>query len=875
MKFRLGLFITVSVLAASSCLKEEAVETIQTAEPLADVKRCEALVPGQVIIQFDTKTVEIVEKNLAQGKITKSGLQDLDRVFENLKVSSVERLYPDAGEFEERHREAGLHTWYLVHYDESAVVSTKADAQLLDNVNGIVYTEPVRRVKSTAHISGFNDTRIDQQWHYYNPGGRNNWKAGADINVVPVWRDYTAGTSNVIVSIVDGGIDLEHEDLKGVCMPGGVNGSRNFKTKSYTITPHGHGTHVAGTVGAINNNGKGVAGVAGGRDGNGGVTLMSCQVFDDNDEYGSGFYEAMVWGADHGAVISQNSWGNVYQTAQDAAHGSVGAMKGAIDYFIKYAGVDKKTGEQTGPMKGGVVFFAAGNDGWPDGWPAEYDGDGLCIAVGSFSSLGTRAYYSNYGDWVDIAAPGGDARLGPQVISTTPNNTYSAYQGTSMACPHVSGVAALIVSEFGGPGFTNRMLVERLLGGADKDFIPSSYNIGPMLDAYGAFVYGNQNPPAKVASYEAVGTGGNVNFKWKVTADSEGKPAYGYTVFATKNKSDFTNFNPRKLPEGMLSNSFGVGDLKEGDEMTGYINGLGFTTTYHVAIVGYDYGRAFSELSEVKTVTTTANQAPVVEPQYTGDWKIKASQQVTIPIRIYDPDNHAIKVEFKTECPTAKSVKVSENLYNLIIDAVPLDAGKYKVQYLVTDSYGLLGAKTINFEVLPNHAPSKIKDLENVLFVRIGETKEIDITEYIFDEDGDEITFEAEHTNPKVLHVNQIGSTLSLTSLAYGLDNVVLHAKDVKGLEGTFTFKVNVWNPSSDADIYPTKVSDYLKVSGGPEADTEIDIYSSTGKLVISQKTKSSAFEPAVVDVRNLAPGIYSVKVLINKKQTVRNIVKY
>ena len=420
------------MLSLVSCQREDpGTEPV----PVETEEDSPAIIPGEMIVQLTEEMTAEIEKLTPE------------EAGQMLGVISARRLYEDGGEWEFRHREAGLHRWYKLTYDSAKESFTKAESGVA-GIPGVAYTEPVRKIKSTAL---FNDPDFSKQWHYYNDGTLgSSHRAGCDINVVPVWENFTAGKSNVIVSVVDGGIDLSHYDLAAVTLPGGANGSRNFLTGSYAISPHSHGTHVAGTIGAINNNGQGGCGIAGGADGHGGVTLMSCQVFADNPDdpvhdlsaSNDGFYNAIVWGADHGAVISQNSWGHVYKTAEDAAQGGVGSVKGAIDYFINYAGTDKN-GNQTGPMKGGVVIFAAGNEGWPDGWPAEYD---AVIAVGATGPAFYRSSYSNYGPWVDICAPGGDVNYSAGAIySTIPGNKYGWMQGTSMACPHVSGVAALLV----------------------------------------------------------------------------------------------------------------------------------------------------------------------------------------------------------------------------------------------------------------------------------------------------------------------------------------------------------------------------------------------------------------------------------------------
>ena len=854
-----------------SCTKEVTHTEVVANKPSVENKSC--FVPGELIIQFDRGTVELVEEQLMRGCVSNTGLQSLDNALAALHATSIRRLYVDGGKWEARHREAGLHQWYVVSYDEEKFVETKAGVTPLDAVPGIIYKEPVRRIKSTATAS-FNDPMLPKQWHYYNDGSSSKWKEYADINVVPVWKEYTAGSKDVIVSVVDGGIDYNHEDLAGVMIPAGSDGSRNFYDNNFTITPTVHGTHVAGTIAAINDNGIGVCGVAGGYDGTGGVRIINSQVFIEDAEDGGDTYNAMIWGADHGAVISQNSWGYVYKTAADAANGGVGSMASAIDYFIKNAGIDEN-GNQTGPMKGGVVFFAAGNDGWPNGWPAAYDGNGLCLAVGAMSSMGTRAYYSNYGPWVDIAAPGGDYKVGPQVLSTVPGG-YTELQGTSMACPHVSGVAALLVSHFGVPGFTNEMLVERLLGGANTEFLPSSYQIGPLVDAYGSFKFGKSDPPAKVENFTLEGTGGNINFSWKVTEDpdTDDDKAYGYILYASPNQSDFVDFQPSKLPSTMKKVAVRTGDLNVGDEIRGNISGLEFSTKYYCALVGYDYGKNYSELSAVKSVTTTANNAPVIETSYSGDWKIRANQVFETVFRIYDPDFHSVNVKFTSERGYARSRELPDGTYKLTIDGISAPAGKYTATYSASDSYGLAVSKVIEFEVLPNHAPVLKKPIENLLFERVGQTVTLDIDEYFYDKDGDVLSFDTEHSNPKVLHINPSGSKLSLTSLSYGMDDVTIYAYDVKKEEVEFTFSVKVRSADSEADIYPSQVTDVLKISGGAQAQTYISIYNSTGQLVYEETVVTDAFNPAKIDMSGLAPGVYTVKVTIDGKQTVRTVVK-
>ena len=231
------------------------------------------------------------------------------KAFDAIGIERIERVFPDAGEFEERHRAAGLHRWFRVTYDP-AVPQTKAgdDLSTLPGVEAVDF--PIEKVK----YSNFNDTFLYHQWNYINTAQKRGFKAGADINVEPVWDRYTAGSSEVIVAVVDGGVDRSHEDLAGVVLSTS-EGSHNF-VSGYSGTQmfaDEHGTHVAGTIAAVNNNGKGVCGVAGGRNGNGGVRIMTLPIFgprssDSGDDASAivSMNEANIKAASSGIPIGEN-----------------------------------------------------------------------------------------------------------------------------------------------------------------------------------------------------------------------------------------------------------------------------------------------------------------------------------------------------------------------------------------------------------------------------------------------------------------------------------------------------------------------------------------------------------------------------------------
>ena len=212
----------------------------------------------------------------------------------------------------------------------------------------------------------------------------------------------------------------------------------------------GHGTHIAGTVAAVNNNGKGVAGVAGGTGNNDGTRIMSCQIHDGSyAATGDVTAKAIRYAADMGASILQCSWGypGIYKTDGDYAK-LYPAELDAIRYFESVLPGRKNNGLGGG----GVAIFASGNDALSyASYPGAYR-DIICVSA--FGPDYLPAYYTNYGPGCNIIAPGGEAYLPPWdsmkglVLSTVCSETsdgadYGYMQGTSMACPHVSGIAAL------------------------------------------------------------------------------------------------------------------------------------------------------------------------------------------------------------------------------------------------------------------------------------------------------------------------------------------------------------------------------------------------------------------------------------------------
>ena len=437
-------------------------------------------VAGTLLVKFNEESARAFEQGTRCGNgVTRSNIEPLNNILLDIDAVSIERLIPVNLKHEEKMRKAGLHRWYIVHFDNeqpldkvAQALATVGEVEKIEfntqmEMPKIQHSTPVELTSVSTRLSTptFNDIYLNQQWHYHNTGEPSSIaKAGMDINVYEAWK-YTTGDPSVIVSIVDQGVAYTHEDLKdnmwvnsGEIAGDGIDNDGNgyiddihgynFVDKGPIswdkVGDVGHGTHIAGTISAVNNNGIGVCGIAGG-DGSGkGVRIMSAQIFsgkNENNASASVVTAAIIYSANNGAVLANNSWGSkASETQNDEWYLRYdSAIHEAFDYFQSMNNHPNLTG--------GVLLFAAGNDYTAQScYPAAYKDN---ISVTSFGVNGMPTWYTNYGPGCNIAAPGGDqdthgARYGiASTMVKDGEDTYTYAQGTSMACPHVTGVAAL------------------------------------------------------------------------------------------------------------------------------------------------------------------------------------------------------------------------------------------------------------------------------------------------------------------------------------------------------------------------------------------------------------------------------------------------
>ena len=414
---------------------------------------------------------------------------DFDTILSSVGGISIVPLFPGVDNSEEIAR------WYELTLPEGTDLENAADILCgLDEIERVQFNTAIVkfhdsesiRTMSSEPVSPraampFNDPMLSKQWHYINDGSvAATAVAGADINVKDAWR-LTAGNPKVIVAIMDEGVDCTHPDLEANMwvnadeIPGnGIDDDKNgyiddihgynFYDNGAIRPVDGHGTHVAGTIAAVNNNGIGVSGIAGGTGKGDGARLMTVQCFSGGASNSAVMAKGIRYAADNGACILQCS--NGYQSGvftsdnHFAKDPSFSAEAEALEYFRNKSNLPEA-------LEGGIVIYAAGNEGkpqssYPGGWHSN-------ISVTAFAPDFRATGYTNYGPGCNIAAPGGEVYMGGVtynenvgVISTylrgsrpdgdgypsytTMEDGYASIQGTSMACPHVSGVAALGLS---------------------------------------------------------------------------------------------------------------------------------------------------------------------------------------------------------------------------------------------------------------------------------------------------------------------------------------------------------------------------------------------------------------------------------------------
>jgi len=369
----------------------------------------------------------------------------LVRVLDGLSEGKVATIAAQHG-FSVRKKMLAPDT-YLIAFGDVSLDSLPAAVEAFQaEANAVQYAEPDYMIFSTVTMP--NDPAFDQLWGLHQPNDK-------DIDAPEAWA-LTVGSSNIVVAVLDSGIDYHHEDLAANMwrnpgeIPGNgidddgngfiddVHGWDFHNDNSDPFDDNSHGTHCAGIIGAVGNNGIGVAGV------NWSVRLMAVKILGRGGSgYVSDAVDGVYYSTRRGVRLTSNSWGYYGQWSQ--------ALKDAIDnagssnvLFVAAAGNEQNNNDVT-PM-----------------YPASFDSANI-VSVAATDQNDALAWFSNYGrTTVDLGAPG------VNIYSTVPTaqGRYARMSGTSMATPHAAGVAALVAAY--SPGLTAAQIKQRLLDNTDR-----------------------------------------------------------------------------------------------------------------------------------------------------------------------------------------------------------------------------------------------------------------------------------------------------------------------------------------------------------------------------------------------------------------------
>lgn len=878
--FLLCLFVFLDDLSAQPSQR-----SVETGRVMVKIKR-------EAVPAFE-KRMRTLNKTSSDTSVLNTGLKSFDLINRRYKATNMRRVFPDAGEYEDKHRQYGLHLWYEIVIPEGENSETVAAGYGEDE--NVQIAEPRYRIRSFSMPGSPlppaempNDPDFSKQWNYNNTG-QTGGTPGADIRLIDAWekvRSLGIRNNNVIVAVIDGGVYYHHEDLSDNMWVNEVelNGVRgvdddkngyvddiygyNFVNRGGSISFEDHATHVAGVIAAVTNNEAGVAGISGNPDEGYGIKIMTVQIL-DGDKSVNVVGPAFAYAADNGAVISQNSWGY-----EDPGVYNQSDME-AINYFINEAGKDRNGNPRPGtPMTGGIVIFAAGNDSEDNKWyPAYYDN---VVAVAATNHNGQLARYSNYGNWVNISAPGGEIRTGNSTggiystsYSAKNNNYYEYLQGTSMACPHVSGVAALILSVYGNECYTPDMLRSRLLYSATPleafDPVNASVMGTGLVNASAALTPNSASEIVNDLTAQMINSV-SCMLNWTIPKGEKINELSIYTVACATELINEDNFEQYALMQVVPTQ---VTDIN----MQTMVTGLQPATLYYIAIRNSDNQCDVFLISNIAKVTTRDNHAPFVSDPLPDITLRDVAKETSFYIGAVftDDDNDDITCEIAIASARVASARIKGDTMWI----QPLTAGKTTVTLTADDGNTGRTSTSLTLTITQNRAPVFNGLFADTTLIPYAGPIMVDLAEYASDPDDDPVFFYVQPIKNEVIIADVNGSMLTIFPLHHGYVELMITASDPYSAKNTETIRITVEQKYAPDKVnrllaYPNPTNGMLWYSYilSEPASVNVRIINSVGQIVYQspakKRTAGTYYEN--INFQNWEIGMYAVQFFIDGK---------
>ena len=927
-------FIYASLaLLCWSCQDSTIINENETSHSVSSTKQ---IADNIINVKFTKEIISQIDNNRNQLTLP-TGNAQLDNYLSSIGAEKVTRTFPYAGKYEATQKEEGLNLWYTITLNRTKNAVTRA---LNNNKNSNItqVVEPVyipilenyttvevsKNTTRTISDSPFDDPYWSLQWDLHNKGNIGNYTdtegkkiissiKDADINVINAWQQ-TKGNPNVIVAVVDGGVDIEHEDLKdniwvndGEIPNNGIDDDNNgyiddvngynFVDYNGTIIPQDHGTHVAGTIAAKNNNNKGICGIAGGDETpKSGARIMVCQIFKPNPKYNpnnpksikdiptrsaNATAAAIVYGANNGALISQNSWGYDSDVEEEPQ-----VIHDAIDYFIKHAG-----SKPNSLMKGGIVFFAAGNS---SSEKKEYPGANEdVIAVASATPNYSVAWYSNYGNWVDIIAPGGSSPYNnyfpfqkekptSEILSTLPSkdnvSKYGYLQGTSMACPHMSGIAALAISKFGSSTFTAEELKQRILSGVKpidlRNYNESKYTnklgIG-YADAALTLEEYEMNTLASIPQFVPSETqSGCTSIQLGITSSSVTKDnTFRYRIYYSTQPLVSVDNNTDNISYRDIPVYYNTGNNK----LKVIIDELRPGTKYYFAVKTFARnGKASNLVIYNGSIQTLVNTAPeiIADKNVSQPFEVAGKDTLHFTFKIIDKENHAFTYEISKK--PFIDIESKKEEASVIVWAEKMSEGNNSFIITAKDELGALRSLEIFFVKEKDNAPSLSTFIRNI-YLEKGEEKTIPLTSFIIDEDPKSVKLDIKNQLYNSVKASIKDHILTIKGEQLGESTLSLLLTDKHNQTSSIDITPYVYMNKGILSLFPTIAHKnvYIKLSNKIQDNVKIEIRNSANKMVFEQNYNASALNSSKnilhINTTSFMPGRYQVVLKAKNQQ--------